>query len=545
MTKTFNLADLFEMVVDNVPADREALICGDEKVTFQQLEDRANQLAHYFQSRGVKAGEHIGLYMYNCNEYLEAMGACFKIRAVPVNVNYRYVKDELLYLFDNADMVAVVHGREFVPAIAEVREAAPKVHTYVAIDDDSQTNLDEIGSVAYGDAINGQETTRDFDQRSEDDLFILYTGGTTGMPKGVMWPHVALFYAAMNGGGHFHADGPCKQPEDIIVRAKENFQIRSMALAPLMHGACWWSACISTLAGHTVILNPGRSLNAEQVWGIVDKEKVNSISFVGDAMGIPLMDALNENEGRWDLSSIFSVGSGGAVFSDSLQAKYKEKFEGVMITNSWGSSETGQMGQDSGRASDGLGAVEQSDFMNVIAEHEDGSHFFVTPGSDTMGIFSRSGHIPLGYYGDPIKTAKSFVELDGQRWMLTGDMATISEDGLISVYGRGSNCINSGGEKIFPEEVEQAIKSHPAVFDTLVVATPDERFTEKVTAVVQIREGSSLTLEELQAHCRHHISGYKVPRQLHLTPEIARAPSGKPNYQWASETALSKEYLVS
>ena len=545
MAKTFNLADLFEMVVDSVPADRTALVCGDAKVTYQQLEQRANQLAHFMQSKGVKAGEHVGLYMYNCNEYLEAMWACFKIRAVPINVNYRYVKDELLYLYDNADMVAVVHGREFVPAIAEVREAATKVHTYISVEDHSDENLDLIGATDYEAALSGQSTARDFGERSENDLFILYTGGTTGMPKGVMWPHIALFYAAMNAGGHFHPDGQCKVPEDIIIRAKENFNMCSMALAPLMHGACWWSACISCLAGHSVILNPGRSLDGEQVWSIVEKEKVNSISFVGDAMGIPLMDVLEANEGRWDLSSIFSVGSGGAVFSESLQEKYKQKFDNVMITNSFGSSETGQMGQDSGQKNDGLGAVIQSDFMDVIAEDDDGNHYFVKPGSDEMGIFARSGYIPLGYYGDPEKTAKSFIDLEGKRWMLTGDMARIDAEGVITVYGRGSNCINSGGEKIFPEEVEQAIKSHPAVFDTLVVATPDERFTEKVTAVVQLRKDASLSLDELQSHCRNHISGYKVPRQLHLTSEIARAPSGKPNYQWAKETALSNQYLAS
>lgn len=545
MGKTFNLADLFEMVVDSVPADRTALVCGDHKVTYAQLEARANQLAHYMQSRNIKPGDHVGLYMYNCNEYLEAMWACFKIRAVPINVNYRYVKDELLYLFDNANMVAVVHGREFVPAIADVREAATRVHTYISVDDHSTEDLSPIEAIDYEAALSGQAIERDFAPRSEDDLFILYTGGTTGMPKGVMWPHVALFYAAMNAGGHFHADGQCKVPEDIIVRAKENFNMTSMALAPLMHGACWWSSCISNLAGHTVVLNPGRSLDGEQVWGIVEREKVNSVNFVGDAMGIPLMDTLNENEGRWDLSSVFSVGSGGAVFSDSLQAKYKEKFENVMITNSFGSSETGQMGQDSGKKSDGLGAVIQSDFMDVIAEDDNGNHYFVKPGSDDMGIFSRSGHIPLGYYGDPAKTAKSFIDLDGKRWMLTGDMAKIDNEGVITVYGRGSNCINSGGEKIFPEEVEQAIKSHPAVFDTLVVATPDDRFTEKVTAVVQLRANENLSLADLQTHCRNHISGYKVPRELHLTSEIARAPSGKPNYQWAKETALSKDFLVS
>jgi len=229
-----------------------------------------------------------------------------------------------------------------------------------------------------------------------------------------------------------------------------------------------------------------------------------------------------------------------------LQDKFRARFPDIMITNSFGSSESGQMGADGGGGSDGLGKVQQSEFMNVVVEATDteAAHF-AKPGSGEMGIFARSGHIPLGYYGDPEKTAKTFIEVEGQRWLLTGDEAKIDEEGGITVYGRGSNCINTGGEKVFPEEVEQAIKSHPAVFDTLVVATPDERFTNKVTAVAQLRAGHELNLAELQEHCRQHISGYKVPRELHLTSEIGRAPSGKPNYKWAKETALSKQFLVS
>ncbi len=542
---TFNLADLFELVVDTVPDDREALVCGDSRRTFKELDQRANQLAHYLLSCGVGPGDHVGLYMYNCNEYLEAMWACFKARAVPVNVNYRYVNDELLYLFDNADLVALVHGREFVPAIESVRHSAPKLQHLVSVEDGSGEDLGRTGSVDFEQALASQSPERGFAARFEDDLFILYTGGTTGMPKGVMWPHKALFYAAMNGGGHFHADGPCKQPEDIVERAKDNFFMKSMALAPLMHGACWWSACISNLAGHTLVLNPDRSLNAEQVWDIIEREQVNSVSFVGDAMGVPLMDALQANPGRWKLDSVFNVGSGGAVFSTSLQDKYREVFPNVMITNSFGSSESGQMGADGGGGSDGLGKVQMNDFMNVVVEATDDTPAHLAePGGGEMGIFARSGHIPKGYYGDPEKTAKTFVEIDGQRWLLTGDEAKIDAEGGITIYGRGSNCINTGGEKVFPEEVEQAIKSHPAVFDTLVVATPDERFTNKVTAVVQLREGQTLNLEALQSHCRQHISGYKVPRELHVTPEIGRAPSGKPDYKWARGVALEKTYLT-
>ncbi|MFK8022132.1 MAG: acyl-CoA synthetase [Pseudomonadales bacterium] len=543
---TFNLADLFELVVDTVPADREALICGDSRHTFKEIDQRANQLAHFMHAQGIEPGNHVGLYMYNCGEYLEAMWACFKIRAVPVNVNYRYVNEELLYLFDNANLAACVHGREFVPAIEQVRQSVPDLKLFISVEDGSTEDLNAIGAIEYEQALAGSSTERDFEPRKEDDLFILYTGGTTGMPKGVMWPHKALFYAAMNGAGHFHADGPCKVPEDIISRAKDNWFMKSMALAPLMHGACWWSAMISALAGHTIVLNSNKSFDAEEIWDIIEREEVNAVSFVGDAMGIPLMDALEANEGRWDLKALFSAGSGGAVFSNSLQDKFRAKFPNIMLMNSFGSSESGQMGADGGGGSDGLGKVQQSEFMNVVVEAtEDTPAHFAEPGSDQMGIFARSGHIPLGYYGDPEKTAKTFIQVEGQRWLLTGDEAKIDIEGGITVYGRGSNCINTGGEKVFPEEVEQAIKSHPAVFDTLVVATPDERFTNKVTAVAQLREGCTLALDELQEHCRQHISGYKLPRELHLTQEIGRAPSGKPNYKWAKEIALGQEFLAS
>ena len=543
MKKAFNLADMFEMVADKVP-DRDALVCGDQRASFAQLDQRANQLAHYLDSRGVGPGDHVGLYMYNCNEYLEGMMACFKLRAVPVNVNYRYVQDELLYIFDNADMVACVHHREFTPHIAEIRASAPDLKTFVAVDDASGEGLSAIDSVDYEAALAKQGSERDFGERGDDDLFLLYTGGTTGMPKGVMWPHKNLFYAALGGGGWFHPDGPVTAPEQIASRIGD-FPIVGMALAPLMHGACWWYACIQLLAGNTVVLSPDRSLVGDNVWDTVAKEKVNSLSIVGDAMAIPLLDALKANPDRWDLSSVFSIGSGGAVFSDSKQEEFRQAFPNVFIMNSFGSSESGNMGFDSGEKKSeerGLGNVAQSDFMDVITDIEGEPHRHVEAGE--MGIFARSGYIPVGYYNDPQKTAKTFVEVEGQTWLLTGDEARLEEDGSITVYGRGSNCINSGGEKIFPEEVEQALKSHPDVFDCLVVDTPDERFGSKVTAVIATRSGGAVSLDELQDVARKHIAGYKVPRALHIVPEVPRAPSGKPAYLKAKELALSGQYAV-
>ncbi|MDB4348132.1 acyl-CoA synthetase [bacterium] len=543
MAKHCNIADLFEMVADKVPG-RSALVCGDQRATFAELEQRANKLAHYLTSRGVGPGDHVGLYLYNCNEYLEGMMACFKIRAVPINVNYRYVQEELLYIFDNADMVACIHHEEFSPHIAEVKGSAPDLKTLIYVSDESGEDPSAINSIEYESSMSDQSDARDFEERADDDLFLLYTGGTTGMPKGVMWPHKNLFYAALGGGGWFHPDGPITEPEQIAGRIGD-FAIVGMALAPLMHGACWWYAIIQMLGGNCVVLNPQRSLDGAEVWGIVEKEKVNSLSIVGDAMAIPLLDALRDNADRWDLSSVFSIGSGGAVFSASSQGEFKERFPNVIIMNSFGSSESGNMGFDSGEKKSevkGLGNVAQSDFMDVITDEEGIPHAHVKPGE--TGIFARSGYIPVGYYNDPAKTAKTFVDVDGKTWLLTGDEARLEEDGSITVYGRGSNCINSGGEKIFPEEVEEAVKAHPDVFDCLVVDTPDDRFGSKVTAVVAARKGSVLSLDSIQEEARKHVAGYKVPRELHIVPEIPRAPSGKPAYPKAKEIAVSGEYKI-
>jgi acyl-CoA synthetase (AMP-forming)/AMP-acid ligase II len=541
-TPTFNIADLFEMVADKVP-EREALICGDTRLTFAQLEERANRLAHFLKNQGIKAGDHVGLYMYNCTEYLESMFACFKLRAVPINVNYRYVKDELLYIFDNANMVACIHHREFIPAIEEVRQAAPDLKMFVVVEDGTNHDLSRIGSFQYEGAIHQGSPARDFSQRSGEDLFILYTGGTTGMPKGVMWPHENVFFAAMGAGGHFSPLGKCVVPEDIKTRVGD-FALCGIALAPLMHGASWWYACIQLLAGNKLVLNHNRSFNGDQIWEIVEREKCNAVQIVGDAMAIPLLDSLNANPDKWDLTSVFNVGSGGAVFSEAKQAEFKKHFPNCFITNAFGSSESGQMGMDGGnkKTEGGLGNVVKSDFMDVIIEDETPMRH-ANPGE--TGIFARSGHIPLGYYNDPVKTAKTFITLDGKRWLLTGDAAKLEDDMSISVFGRGSNCINSGGEKIFPEEVEQALKAHPDIFDALVVATPDPRFGSKVTAVVSVRNNKQLALADIQEEARKYIAGYKVPRELHLAAEVKRSPSGKPDYKWAKEYALSGKGLAS
>ncbi len=544
--KHFNICDMIEMVVDAIP-DREALICGDARVTYSQLDKRANKMAHYLSSRGVKSGDHVALYMYNCNEYLEGMLACFKIRAVPININFRYVGEELSYVFDNAKVVACIHHQEFTPHIREIKDQIKNLKTFISVADDSNEDLSLIGSALYDVCLEGQPESRNFEERSDDDLFILYTGGTTGMPKGVMWPHKNVFFAAMGGGCYYTPDmGICEKPEDIVNRLP-NFIMKVIPLAPLMHGACWWHACISMLAGNTLVLNPQRHFDAEFIWDLVEKEGVNNVSIVGDAMATPLLDALDNNPDRWNFSNMYFIGSGGAVFSYSKQDAFKRYFPHARISNAFGSSEAGSMGMDTGskKAEGTLGNVLKNDFMDVIVEGDTPEQArYAKPGE--TGIFGRSGHIPRGYFNDPVKTAKTFIDVEakGRIWLLTGDAAKLEEDGSITIYGRDSNCINSGGEKIFPEEVEQALKNHPAVDDCLVVDTPDERFTAKVTAVITKRQGHNVSLIELQEEARKHIAGYKIPRELHVIEHMPRAPSGKPAYKQAKELALSKEFLV-
>ncbi len=537
----FNIADFIEIAADTVP-EREALVCGEQRLRYADLERRSNCLAHFLESRGVGPGQHVGLYLYNCNEYLEAMFACFKIRAVPININFRYVSEELRYIIDNADLVTLIHGQEFIPCISEAQEDRSGVHTFVCVEDHSSEEPESIGALAYEEALAGQSPERDFPARSEDDLFILYTGGTTGLPKGVMWPHKDLIFGSFGGFGFTHPDGPIKKPEDMRARVKDGFHMRGMPLAPMMHGACWWYACIGLCSGHTLVLNPNRSLDGEQVWDIAEREKVIGISFVGDAMAIPLLDALCAHPGRWQLEGLISIGSGGAVFSETVQEEYRKIFPNIFITNTFGSSETGMQGVDDGTGGKGggLGRIQRGEQADVITE----DHRFVEPGSGEKGYLARSGYVPIGYYNDPEKTAKTFITVNGKRWVLTGDLATVDKEGGIIVFGRGVNCINSGGEKIFPEEVEQAIKAHAEVYDALVVASRDERFTERVAAVVQPRENCRPSLTSIQEECRKHIAGYKIPRELHFTEHIGRKPSGKPDYRWARQIVSEHKHLV-
>ena len=530
----FNLADLFECVVDAVP-EREALICEDTRLTYAELDKRANRLAHALTKAGVKKGDHIGLHQYNGIEYMEGVLAAFKIRAVPINVNFRYVAEELYYLFDNADLVGIIHHREFGPRIAAIANRLPALKTFIAVEDGSGADCSAIGSLNYEDELEDASDSRDFPARSADDIYILYTGGTTGMPKGVMWRHEDLFFAALMGGNPYGA--PPERPEQVGENAAAGQVFTALPAAPLMHGAAQWAAMIYLFSGGKVVLTTGTGFDAEKIWGLVEKEKVQSMAIVGDAMGRPLADALAKPGASYDTSSLIVIGSGGATYSEGVKAQLREHLPNIMLMDSFGGSEGGNQGRGVEATKGQAGPRFSNDGTSAVLDENMKP---LPPGTGKIGMLARKGRLPLGYYKDAKKTAEVFIEADGTRWVVAGDMATIEADGTITLLGRGSNCINTGGEKVFPEEVEAALRSHAEVFDAIVVGVPDERFGERVAAVVAPREGTTPTLEGLVEHCRTHVAGYKVPRELHLVDQIQRQPSGKPNYKWAKAIALGE-----
>jgi acyl-CoA synthetase (AMP-forming)/AMP-acid ligase II len=532
----YNLADLFEHAVDNF-GDREYVVAEGRRRTYAQMEDRANRLAHHLLAQGVKPGDHVGIYAYNCVEWIETLWAVFKIRAVWVNINYRYVEDELRYIFDNADLVALVHQKEFSPRIAAVRDQLPQLRHAIVIDDAAPDELEGLDSVPYEQALAGASSERDFEPRSPDDIYILYTGGTTGMPKGVVWRQEDVFFA-LGGGIDPVTNIRVDRPEAMVEKGLANAgQITMMPIAPLMHGATQWGVMGGSFVGNKVVLIA--KFDPVRVFQLVDEEHVNAIMITGDAMARPMLEALDENDTTCDLSSWAALASTAALFSPSVKDEFLRRFPNLIVTEAIGASESGSNGYTMVEA--GKTAMKGGPTVRAIRDTVviDDDFAPIEAGSGKVGRLARKGNIPLEYYKDPEKTAATFVTgPDGTRYSIPGDFATVEADGTITLLGRGSVSINSGGEKIFPEEVEGAVKSHPDVYDVIVVGVPDERWGARVSAVVEPRPGAKPTLDDIQTHCRTKIAGYKVPRELHLVDKIERSPSGKPDYRWAKDVAL-------
>jgi len=535
----YNFGDLFEHTVDAIP-ERTALICGDTTLTYAQLDAKVNGIGHHLLAQGIEPGDHIGIYGYNSLAWVEALLAICKVRAVPVNVNYRYVEEELKYLFANADLKALFYDEEFGPRVAAVKESLPLLKTLVMIEDGSGGSQDGLDAVPFEKALANGSPERDFPERSNDDQIIIYTGGTTGMPKGVMWRSEDIFFGLAGGIDVFTRE-PVRDEFEQSEKAKAaGGQLIFMVTPPLMHGAAFVATVMQLFQGNISVICA--KWDAEDAWRQIARHQINSVLIVGDAMGRPLIEALialEESGEMPDLSSFISLSSSAAVFSPTVKDAFLDRFPDLIITDSIGATESGFNGLVTvvkGQTAMSAGGPTVAPGRDTVVLDDDLN--ILEPGSETIGKVGRGGNIPLGYYKDPVKTAETWVTAkNGRRYAVPGDYARFEADGTITLLGRGSVSINTGGEKVYPEEVEQALKAHPAVFDVLVVGVNDERWGQRVAAVVQTREGAVVTLEELDLHCRTHVAGYKVPRELHLADEIVRSPSGKPDYPWAKSLA--------
>jgi acyl-CoA synthetase (AMP-forming)/AMP-acid ligase II len=536
-----NIADLFEHAVDAAP-DNRAVMIGDRVVTYAELETEANKLAHFLSSRGIGHGDHVGIYAKNSIEHVVAVLAIVKIRAVNINVNYRYVENELNYLFDNAEMVAIIHERSYAPLVAACAPKHERLRTFVALPDvtdpDNESDVSSFGGVLLAEALEGQSPERDFEERSAGDLHIIYTGGTTGFPKGVMWRHED-FWRVLGGGIDFYT-GEALEEYDQSKQANDPRMV-TFPLSPLMHGGAQAGLLMHLFAGHLTILEP--RFDARRTWEVIEREGVQLIFMTGDAMARPLIEEFERKAATgtpYDASSLFAVSSSAAVFSASVKERWMAAFPDTVFTDSVGASETGFQGmglQDKDHISTDGPVVGLGPSSVVI---DDDNHVLdLETNVGAVGRLGRGGSVPLGYFNDPEKSAKTFLEIDGERYSVPGDYARIEADNKVTLLGRGSNCINTGGEKVYPEEVEMAIKGHPGVYDVLVVGVPDERYGQSVTAVIQPREDARVELDELRDFLRTSLSGYKLPRAMTLVDEIPRNATGKAQYPKAKELALA------
>ena len=540
-----NLADLFECVADHVP-ERIAIASGDRRETYRELDARSNAVAHALVDLGVRPGDHVGLMMRERAEHLESMLACFKCRAVPINVNYRYVEDELGYLFDDADLVGVIASSEFGERVAA---AGRGLAWRIRVGADRGTSSRD-GGHDYEQLLTAASTTRLHAERSTEDHYVLYTGGTTGRPKGVVWRQADIFFAALGGGNP--GGPPIARPEEIGPNAVRNRAQRvgaflpegdpgpdhfvSLALGPLMHASGQWSALGTLLGGGTVVLYPDAHMDLDRVLELVERERVVALNLVGDASGRPMVDAVRRAAGARDTASLRLLGSGGSALSAEVKESLMTELPSVLaIVEGIGSSESPAQGV-SVTTRGGTAARSLTFAAKPATRVVDDDLRTIAAGSGAVGRLATKGFVPLGYYKDPERTAATFVEIDGDRWALPGDMATVEADGSVRLLGRGSLCINTGGEKVYPEEVESALRTHPAIADAVVLGVPDPTWGEAVAAIVAPATGHAPpSLEDVRAHCRGRVAGYKAPRALHIVDAVSRLPTGKPDYAWAHE----------
>ncbi len=540
MNRHYHFADLFELAADAVP-ERTAVHDDRRSITYAELEARANRLAHVLQAGGVQPHDHVAVLARNRIEWAEAIFAIYKIRASVVNVNYRYVEEEMRYLLANADPVAIIYQAEYEPLVAASRGVQPDLVTFVRIDDGTAPGSSPIPeALDYEDALAAASPERDFAERSDDDVYLLYTGGTTGMPKGVMWRMEDVFYA-LGGGVDVFTNVKVTSPTALVEKINPDAPsgIIMLQTAPFMHGAGQFGLMRSLFEGNTAVVMD--QFDAERVWRRIHELRINVVGFTGDAMARPLADVYEQIGSEIDVTCLYSFSSTAAVWSQSLKDYFRRVLpEHTAMMDAIGSTETGMNGfrvvTNDDNQQQGITTVQPS--IDSVVLDDDLQP--MPPGTGKVGRLARGGNIPIGYYKDPAKTAETFVvDANGKRWSIPGDFARVEDDGRITLLGRGSVSINSGGEKIFPEEVEQAIKAHPEVFDVLVVGIPDERWGETVCALVQPRPGTLPTLEGISEVARAQIAGYKVPRRLVLTDSVPRHANGKPDYRKAKAAAIA------
>ncbi len=520
----WNYADIWETVAEALP-DAPALIHGDRRVSWREMDARADGVARHLLDAGLERQQAVAQYLYNAPEYLESMGAAFKAALVPVNTNYRYTADELLYLWDNADAGAVVFHGTFAPTIETIRDRLPEVRTWLWVDDDAGPCPD--WATPYESAA-GSGTGRVVPEwgRSGDDLNMLYTGGTTGMPKGVMWRQDDLVIK-LNAtlGIPFPEDGSVADLQGIFNEPRPPF----LPACPLMHGTGNFPSLSALCGGGSVVTLAGRHFDAGELLDAIERERVGSMSIVGDAFGKPILRALDAEPERWDISSLVAIVSSGVMWSQETKAGLLRHHPNMMLLDAFSSSEALGMGSS---VSGGGQAVETAKFeLSPESIVIDDLNRPIAPGSGEIGRLAVGGRQPIGYYKDPEKSARTFLEIDGQRYSCPGDFATIDADGKITVLGRGSVCINTGGEKVFPEEVEEALKRHPAVLDAVVVGVPDDKFGEAVTGVIEVRAGEQVDEAEVIAHVKQGLAAYKAPKRIVVVDTIGRAPNGKVDYK--------------
>ncbi len=531
----WNLATAFESVCDAIP-DRIALIQGDRRVSWQSFDDRAARVAGAFTAAGLKPDAKVASYLYNCNEYTEALYGTFKMRGVPVNVNYRYLEDELVYLLDNSDAEALLFHGSLGDHVAKVRDRAPNVKLWIQVDDGSPR---QEFAVEYEELLARTDPMPRI-ERSGDDLYFLYTGGTTGMPKGVMWRSEDLFGVLGDGGyplaGLTRPDtmaevGPIAKS---LVDAGANRV--HLPASPLMHGTGAFTTFQALFIGASIVTLVGRHFDPHELWETVQRERVTQMAIVGDAFAKPMLRALEEAEAKgtpYDVSSLQLIISSGVMWSAEVKHGIMERGN-IICYDSLGSSEG--VGFAGSISASGMEHKTAKFSIGADARVFNDQGVEVVPGSGEVGRLAVGGHIPLGYYKDKTKSESTFLVINGQRWSVPGDFASVEDDGTITLLGRGSVVINSGGEKIFPEEVEEAVKVHPAVADCLVVGVPDERFGEAVIAVLSLRPGEEASTDDLTA-ALEPLARFKRPRRFVIVDEVVRGPNGKADYKWAKAEA--------